>query len=487
MTVAGKDGSRIRRLHMLDILRTARGRTALAVASLVVLLGVLVQWLRMLVSSARSIAGRYDFSSYYAAARLVHTNPHANPYDDRMLAAAGAASHVLVSPPLPYTYPPLFAIVLSPFTVLSFRTLSRVWLFGNAALWLAITVLVAIEIRHLLGETLATRQDDTPSGWLARLRADPTPLVSLALSAWLSLTFAPAAQTMATGQINFLVLLPLAAVPWLSRHHHERWVGVAVAVAAMLKLTPALLIIYLLLRRRWAAAAAAGVALLVMAAACVLVVGPHVVLASIPQALRVGTSDAALGHNEALFAPLLTALGTSSAVGFAGLLAHLLTLALAIAVGYVLWRVPPNGAADSAWREQREEAGYGLALCAMVLLSPTVWVHHYVWVLPAAAIALTLTLRHLLALGAAHDAFALARTGLVILICIALGWAMPYAWDTDPHPATTQLAHLPLWPLLLELRPLAALALAGVLAVWYAHPAAQRNVAAATPAVQELA
>ena len=86
MTVASKDGSRIRRLPTLDILHTARGRTALAVASLVVLLGVLGQWLRMLVASAHSIAGRYDFSSYYAAARLLHTNPHANPYDDRMLA-----------------------------------------------------------------------------------------------------------------------------------------------------------------------------------------------------------------------------------------------------------------------------------------------------------------------------------------------------------------------------------------------------------------
>ena len=456
-------------------------------ASLIVLAVALARWALALNSAAHSIAGRYDFSTYYAAAWALRQNPHANIYDAVVLTRAGAATHVLVNPPLPYTYPSFFAIALSPFTLLSFRTLSRLWLFANAALWLAVVIILAVEIRVLIGQRLAASSGENgrghPASWWVGLRDDPAPLVALAASAWLCLSFAPASQTLATGQINFLVLVPLALIPWLTRHGHERWVGGMIALAAMLKFTPALLIVYLLLRRRWKAAIAAVVALIALALVSVAVVGPGVFLAAVPQALHVGGGDASLGHNQALFAPLLTALRVHGvgALDTATVVSRVALVALAAALAHVLYHLPrrttETGDADTG-----EAAAYAVALCAMVLLSPAAWVHHYVWLLPAAALALGLAGARLLDAPDGSRTRAVGLLAAVVVACWGLGATLPFAWDTEPHPTVTHYVGLPLWPLALEMRPLAALLL--VLALWlgFRHVRAQpRATAHETP------
>lgn len=508
-------------------------RFGVSLGSLVVLVVVLVQWTRSLAGDLHSIAGRYDFSTYYAAAYALRHNLHADIYNQAVLTQAGAAAHVLVQPPLAYTYPPLFALALSPFTLLSFQVLSRLWLVGNAALWLAVTALLTREIADLLRPALPSpraaavvegpagepapaglRPLTTParaSGWRFLSRAagvttkipgvparelldNPLLLLVVAVAVWLSLTFAPAGQTLLTGQINFLVLAPLALVPLLLRGGHDRWAGVAIAVAAILKFTPALLIVYLLLRRRWQAAAAAAIALAGLFALSAVVAGPGVAAASITQALHVGSGDATLGHNQALFAPLLLFIGLHAPASLAAatLAARLALVLLALALGYAIWRLPGAGA---GWTSQRaadpdavpafaasDAAAYGVALCGLLLLSPTAWVHHYVWVLPAAAIALGLAIAGLVrASGTHHLPRAVVALGLTALSCAALGFSLPYDWDTNPHPAITH-AGLLAWPLALLLRPLAALVVASLLAYFgYAlHPRGTRARAAAS-------
>lgn len=459
-----------------------RVRLAFTVGSLAVLLYAVVNWLLFLWRGLHSIAGRYDFSTYYAAGAALRADLHANIYDGHVLARIGADAHVLVNPPLPYTYPPLFAILLSPFTMLSFRVLSRVWLLANAALWAGLTLVFANEIRILLGTTLAsapppTGAIGTPRNWLQRLlRDDPAPLVALAAAALLCLSFTPGAQTLALGQIDFIVLAPLALVPWLTRHGHERWVGVAIAFSAMLKLTPALLIVYLLLRRRWQATLSALVTLAALAILSGALVGPDHLLASIPQALHVGVGDATLGQNEALFAPVITllAIHAPSLAGAAQTLSRILLVGIALMLGWFLWRAPRPTDKLSNNASIREQAGYGIALCAMVLLPPTAWIHHYVWVLPAITLALGLTGASLVS--NLRSPVATTRTTraavwmlvAVILCAVALAWNLPYAWDTEQHPAVTHLLGLPLWPLLLELRPLGTLGVMLVLSQWYA-------------------
>jgi hypothetical protein len=436
----------------------------LAGVALLVLALMLVRWGQLLWDSLHNEAGRYDFSSYYAAAAALRADIHANIYDNALIGRVGVAAHTLVAPPLPYTYPPLFAMLLSPFTVISFRVLSRIWLAGNFALWLVITLLLAREIALILGPRLrdvlgvVRPQRLTPRSLLS----DPSPLLALALAALLSQQFAPALQTLIIGQINFLVLLPLALVPELSRRGYERWVGVMIALAAMLKFTPAILILYLILRRRWQAVLAAVVALAVLALICIAVVGPGVFFAIVPQVLSVGGHDTGLGHNEALLASVVAAAGPQFKS-----VQYLVLGLLLLGTGYVLWR-GPRGDGTRRWSEA-ETAGYGMALCAL-LLNPAAWVHHYVWVLPAATVALGLACASLLAARSREDAIrAWLLAILVVAACVCLGWGLPYNWDTEPNPAINVYLGLPraFW---LELRPLATVALLFALGYWYRHP-----------------
>jgi Glycosyltransferase family 87 len=451
-----------------------RGRAALVIASAAVLALALVNWLQFLWVVLHGPFGQYDFSSYYAAAAALRANPHTDIYSSAVMARFGAAGHVQVQPPLPYTYPPLLAIALVPLTLLPFHVAARLWVVGNAGLWLLCALILAHELRHLLGKGLAvvgrtsTEGSARPTAW-AEAVADPSGIVALAAAGALCLPFAPAVQTLLTGQMNFLVLLPLAAVPWLTRGRQEHWVGVAVAVTAMLKFTPALLLVYLALRRRWEALVAAVVALAALAVVSMAVVGPGVFFAAIPEALHVGGGDAGLGHNEALLAPVIAAL-TQAAPGWGPamrVVEYALLAGLAIAVGWVLWRAwRPGATADPARAWDDESAAYALALCALVLLSPAVWVHHYVWILPAAALLLGLTGRALIwAASAAERRTAGTRLGLIVVAALLLGWMLPYNWDTEPTPATTTVFGLPLRPLLLEFRAIGALMLALIAAM----------------------
>lgn len=427
-----------------------------------------------------SEAGRYDFSSYYAAGAALRANLHANIYSQSVLNAVAMHSPLLVNPPLPYTYPPLFAILLSPFTAVSFRVLSRAWLSASFALWLGVIPLLAVEMYHLIAPSVVTAPANLGSPRTSRVRrllADPVAWIAATLAAWLALQSWPAAQTMLTGQVNFLALIPLALVPLLTRLRHERWVGVAIALAAMLKFTPALLIGYLALRRRWEALIASLVALAALAVLSALVVGPQTVLASIPQALRVGGGDAGQAHNQALFAPLLFALGVGSSSALA-LVAKAITALGAIALA--LWLFHPRAAnpSEPAYDADRENLGYAAALCAMVLISPTAWVHHYVWILPAAALALGWALRDLFgAREAIQQRRGIVVCALVVVACLGLSLALPANWDTDPSPATHTFLGLRVWPILLEMRPLATLLLVILLCVWFGRESQESAVA----------
>ncbi len=165
------------------------------------------------------------------------------------------------------------------------------------------------------------------------MAAQPEVIVALALSAVLILPAAPAVQTLLTGQVNFLVLLPLALVPELSRRGHERTAGAMIALAAMLKLTPVLLLGYLALRRRWAALVAAAVSLATLSLVCAIALGPAALPASLVAALQTGSADSALGHNEALLASLLPA-----GARWAAVLSTLVRVALAVLIAGMLWQ-----------------------------------------------------------------------------------------------------------------------------------------------------
>jgi len=442
-----------------------RGRVTVVVLCAAILALEVGYWLWFLWRALHSAVGQYDFSSYYAAASALRVDPHVNIYSPAVLARSGALGHVQVQPPLPYTYPPFFAIALIPLTVLPFHIAARVWLVANAAVWILCTLLLAVEVRHILGGAFGTAAQPTATLW-RRAVADPSGAVALALCAMLCLPFAPAQQTLLTGQIDLLVLLPLAAVPWLTRHAHERWVGVAFALTAMLKLTPGVLLIYLALRKRWTALSVALMALVGLSLASIAVVGPGVFWASITQALQTGSSDASLGHNEALFASVLNQVRTSlpTLAVTVRAAAYVVEASLAVGIGVAVWRARP-GFSDplKSSAASGDAVPYAMSLCALLLVAPTAWVHHYVWVLPVAALLLGLTLAALLrASDTAERRRAMLQFGVTVLAAVAIGWLLPHEWDTQPHPVTETLYGLPLRPALLELRAIGTAALLAV-------------------------
>lgn len=441
-----------------------RARIAVSLIAVVISAVTLILWALRAVSMLRG-GGRYDFSTYYAAAWALQHDIHANIYDASVLARAGAAAHTLVNPPLPYTYPPLFAILFSPFTVLPFKTLAALWLALNCALWLAITLLLAREVALLLSGRIHLLDGDSGQKRpLTAKLANPVPFVALALALLLFLPSEPVMQTALTGQINLLVLLPLALVPELERRGHLRWVGAMIAIAAMLKFTPVVLLLYFVLRRRWKIVFAGLAVLGGLVALCVVVVGPGVALASVGQALHVGSSDASLGHNEALLGPLIGAFPGAQSLFRA--LQSVMLIALALAVGFAIWRRwRPVG--EAAADHTKDAAGYGMALCAMVILWPTVWVHHYVWALPAAAVALALAVTWIVRVHTYRGVWRIALPLVTALCCYLLVVALPYQWDTSSTPAVTTYVGLPLHPLLLSLRALGTLGLLGILGYWY--------------------
>jgi hypothetical protein len=174
----------------------------------------------------------FDARSYVAAARGVGQG--LSPY--------AATTWKVITLPVPvavYVYPPLLAAALIPTNALDFLTASYVCVGLAAATALVLIGLLRREI-----------------GWR--------------LAAWAVLAFPPTWQTIYLGQINLLVAV---LVLWSAQHMlaGRDWRGGSVlALAALLKIMPALALYPLLRAGRWRALAAG----LITCAACVAVTLP---------------------------------------------------------------------------------------------------------------------------------------------------------------------------------------------------------------------
>jgi alpha-1,2-mannosyltransferase len=250
---------------------------------------------------------------------------------------------------LPFTYPPVAAVVFSPASVIpmavAFTLLS---LAGIAAL--AVTLSAAL--RSLSPGT--------------RLRA-----WGLARLLPLALVIEPVRSTLTYGQVN-LLLMALVAVDCLAPA--TRWPrGMLTGLAAAVKLTPALFVLFFLVRRDFRAA---GVA----AASFLAATGLGFLLAPGDSA-RYWTSvvfdSGRIGNpmyagNQSILGVLARAglhPGTAAATG--------VWLALCGAVLAVAWLGMRRAFAAG-------EVVLALALNALaaLLVSPVSWTHHWVWAVP---------------------------------------------------------------------------------------------------------
>ncbi|HEY0240141.1 MAG TPA: glycosyltransferase 87 family protein [Friedmanniella sp.] len=263
---------------------------------------------------------------------------------------------------LQFLYPPLAAVLSVPLALLPTALVQIGWTVCG--------VLALLAVLHRVGL----------QGWV------------LSLVATASIVFAePVRQTLGFGQLGIflvaLVVLDLVPGPRvLSRRLLPE--GVWTALAACIKLTPALFAVYLLLVRRTRAFVVALISAVVLTLAAAVVVPRQ----SIEFWGRLAHGDTGLGHsiiyftNQSALADAVRVFGLGSGAALLGLAVSAVVAALG-AWAAVLWH-----------RRGDVPLAVMLGGIATLLASPVSWLHHFVWVVPLGVVLV----RDLLPVGAAR-------------------------------------------------------------------------------------
>ncbi|WP_347404584.1 glycosyltransferase 87 family protein [Streptomyces sp. MST-110588] len=319
---------------------------------------------------------------------------------------------------LPATYPPFAALVFLPTTWLTVGALKAASVVANTAL-LALLIHLSYKVAHHRPGRPGPRTGSPRQARTQRIPRTPrTPrtlsmvLAATALGLWLE----PVFQTFAFGQVN----LALAClVLWdFSRPDGARFKGLAIGIAAGIKLTPALFAVYLLITGRIRAAftALAGFLLSVLLGLLVL---PD---ASVEFWTRRMFETGRIGKvwivdNQSLQGALARLLHTPAP----GAVWPAVALLTAVAGLIVAREVHRRRGLDS----------WGLLCTAVtaVLVSPISWSHHWVWCVPL-----------LVTLGAYTRR---VRWRRALLVAVAVAFTARSMWIL-PHLGFRAL-HLPWW------------------------------------------
>ena len=286
---------------------------------------------------------------------------------------------------LPFIYPPFAAMVLLPLEMLPWT-----------AAWIA---LYAVSVSSVAVTLYVVARRVWPQGG----RPGALSVASAALP--VALLLEPVLETIKFGQVN-LVLMALVAVDCLAER--TRWPrGLLVGIAAAIKLTPAAFVLFFLLRgdRR-------AVVVTVVTALAATGLGFAVDPASSARywfgGPAAGVSGSVFYTNQTVQAVLARAEVPALAAKAVWLVA---TVALLVLIVPVVRR-----------------AGSALALVTVagfaLLVSPTSWSHHWVWIAPALLVVVAQAIR----LGS--RAWAAAAAVLVVTFTVA-----PFRWLPHEHEA----------------------------------------------------
>jgi alpha-1,2-mannosyltransferase len=256
---------------------------------------------------------------------------------------------------LPFTYPPFAAVIFAVLATIPWNV-AAVLLTAASVVALPVTLYLALRL------SWPSRPDAT------RVRV-PVSLAAGAAAIWLE----PARTTLSYGQVD--LLLAAAVLYDLTLPDTARRKGVAIGLAAGLKLTPAIFVVYLVITHRLRAAATAAVTF-----AATVALG-FVVLPGSSAWYWTGTfarpshvSPIEDAENQSLLGALARMLHTDD------VMALWLLLAIAVAV---------TGLASAAAASRRGDEALGFSLCAVtgLLVSPISWTHHWVIAIPALLLA----------------------------------------------------------------------------------------------------
>lgn len=344
----------------------------LTVLSLLAAVGATLPWLIDLETGFR-YATDLDVYRKGAQAFLAGENLYTQDY------VVGKADDIV----LPFTYPPLAAMLSIPLAVLPYTVGLVLWTLGSVVLlWWCI----GIVLRHA-APLLIDADRRTLATWLL-------PLALLTESV---------RETLAFGQIN-IVLMALVLADTLTRRTRLPR-GVLIGFAAAIKLTPAVFILVFLVRRRWRDAAVtfvSGVGFTLLAALLSWGNSWTYWFGTLADTGRIGGE--AYASNQSIRG-VLTRLAEPGERADSLLWLGLILVAL----GLIVWAM---------WRAETMLATVLLASTVALVCSPISWSHHWVWLVP---IAITLLAGGYRVLGAVVAAAAF----------IAPHWTLPHSHGAE--------------------------------------------------------
>ncbi|KYF61231.1 hypothetical protein BE11_39780, partial [Sorangium cellulosum] len=332
-----------------------------------------------------------DFKSFYTAA--VAASRGLDVYDVTVLESIARELQLPHEQTFPYLYPPFFAHTFSWLARLRPDDAQEVWSSMAVVSYGLAATFAVVAVRR------ATRGADDAA------RGPAIPTVLLALIAFLTWAL-NLRNSLAMGQVNPLVLAFICAALALSLSGKDTPAGLALAVAAGIKVTPILIAVPWVIQRRFRALAglAAGLAALV-AISLPFGAAPAWVeflrrLPRMSHGARIpGLFDPGTVANFSLAGFYARLFGQETAtIKTASVITVLLLVGAALALG---------GRAASPERSLRLLLPL---LVAMVVASPFTYVHHVLYIFPAALYALD---------RAVKDERRLEMGALVVLISLA--------------------------------------------------------------------
>jgi alpha-1,2-mannosyltransferase len=301
---------------------------------------------------------------------------------------------------LPFTYPPIAAVLFAPLAWLPLPAASAVVAVASVGALYAVVWLACRELSELSGADLA---------WFS------------AAATAVSLGLGPVRETFGYGQINLFLMLLVVVDVTLGRGRW--WGGALTGVAAAIKLTPAVFFLYFLLRKDVRAIVVGGLAFLFAHAIGFVAAWQDSVTywtTTLRDTSRIG--GLAYSANQSLN-------GFLYRLGLTGTAASVLWLVLVVSLvafcAVLMWRLIACG---------QEFAAVVVVAFAGLFASPVSWGHHWVWVVPALLVCLWWAVRGAGAVGGGLRTY----LGVLVVAGLAVYASTTYWWF--PHEENRELA-----------------------------------------------